>query len=694
MNNYEYHFENCYVSLDGNDLKIGNDSLERVWNVAGHVPTVVSLTNKVTGQEWITAEETYDWLSFANSKVAFYHSSFTSGERLSLMVEAETADDCGIARRHLRVKVSLEYKDCTVHWIHVIYPASPILRSFLQVVLKEKGKEGGMMSENVDTSKKQPLKSGHLREISDDFQDCFPLRPIHCGWKSVTFRDVTDDFDNLVDTNHGLFSRREPRFIQGNLLFVQDHLTKNGLILIKEGPTPHAYLGGTESDFFIKGMNVCTTGWSFDGKLVHQYGSLTTYGSTVLLWSGEEKDALSVLNEYHHAIHVYQPEKDAFVMSNTWGDMSADGRLSEKFLLDELEVAQRTGVTFYQIDDGWQNGTSCNSVLPGGAGGDGYYNHNPEFWKVNNRRFPNGLEPIIVSAKEKGIKMGLWFSPDSLNDFENWEKDSDTLIALHDQYGIHAFKLDGIGFTTKAGEENVTRFLQKVLHRTNGKVVFNMDVTAGIRSGYYGQLQYSSLFLENRFTGKFGSWPNYFPHCTLRNIWMLSRYYPTHRLQAEFLNVKRNAHLYPGDVLAPAACGIEYSFAVTMCANPLAWMELTGLDEESIAILERVVPKYRTIQSDLLRGHVLPIGEEPNGTTWTGFQSITSKRTGCFLVIRENHTKQEQRLQLWNLRDKTVKLERVLGSGVQEVIHIDLEGYASFKLDGPFQYALYKYSQA
>lgn len=688
MSTYQNSFEDCYVLLEGNELRIGNRSLQREWNIAGDIPIVVSLKNKMTNKEWFTTDETYDWLAGLNQKYAFFNGTFMSGEKLGLTVEADTDDDCGIARKHLRVKVSIEYQACFIQWIHIIYPGSPMLRSCIKVILKA----DATLPERVDLSEEQPVQKAHFHEISDDYQDSFPLEPKHCGWKSVEFVDVTDDFDNLVFTKQGLFSRRERRSVKGNLLFVHDHLSKEGLTLIKEGPTPLDYLGEIDSDFFIKGINVFTTGWGFGGKDINKHRTLTTYGSTVMLWSGNEEHALTMLNEYHNALHIFNPEKDAFIMSNTWGDQSSDGRLSEQFLLEELEVAKQTGVTFYQIDDGWQKGTTANSVLPGGAWGMGYYKHNPDFWKVNEKRFPRGLEPIIASAKEKGIRMGLWFSPDSIHDFENWEKDSQVLIDLHHQYGISAFKMDGIEFTSKAGEENLTKLLQKVLQGTEGKVFFNMDVTAGIRSGYYGQLQYGSLFLENRFTGKFGAWPNYFPHCTLRNIWMISRYYPSYRLQAEFLNVRRNVDLYEGDVLAPSACGMEYAFAITMFANPLAWMEQTGLDEESVGILGTIIPKYREVQSDILAGHVLPIGDEPNGTAWTGFQSITSDHTGYLLMIKEYNDDHEGSYKLWNLRNKTLHLESILGSSTQDSVDVGPEGHAAFQLNGKFTYALYKYS--
>lgn len=686
MTDYKSSFQDCYVMLEGNGLIIGNNALERIWDLGGDIPEIKSLKNKRTGKEWLSVGENYDWLSSPEHKYAFYHSCFTAGGLKGLSIESDRDDDCGIGRIHMRITVNLEYADYLIRWIHMVYPGTALLRSCIQVRTKDNNRD-------CQTALQTPVQ-GELfcsPELTDDYQDAFPLEPAHCSWKSVQFIDRTDDYDNLVHTRHGLLARRESRYMHGNLLQVEDRLTGEGATFIKEGPTPLAYLGNTKSDFYVKGQNVFVTGWGFGPDEVNRAGELTSYGGAVLLWDGEGTDADSALHEYHNAMHVFVPEKDAFVMSNTWGDQSCDGRLSEEFLLAELKKAEEVGITFYQIDDGWQKGTTSNSVLPGGVWGTGYYKENPDFWKVNPLRFPNGLEPVAASAKEKGIRLGLWFSPDSMNDFENWERDSHTLIDLHRRYGISAFKMDGVKLKSKIGEENLTRLLKRVITETQGKVFFNMDVTAEVRSGYFGRLQYGSLFVENRFTGVFGAYPNYYPHCTLRNLWMLSRYYPTNRLQMEFLNVKKNAGLYGGDVLSPASCGLEYSFAVTMFANPLAWLETTGLDEESAHLLGDIIPRYQKFQSDILQGHVLPVGDEPDGTRWTGFQSIKNGREGYLLIIREYNQETSHRYRLHRMPAGILRLQSLLGAGAQTQVQVDEECQAVFELEGQLSYALYRY---
>ncbi len=374
-------------------------------------------------------------------------------------------------------------------------------------------------------------------------------------------------------------------------------------------------------------------------------------------------------------------------MSNTWGDRSKDGKISEKFILDELEIAHRMDIDYFQIDDGWQAGATENSVVGGGIWED-YYNVNSGFWDVNKERFPNGLKPVADAARRNGIKLGLWFSPDSSNDFSNWEKDGNTLINLHHKYGINSFKIDAVNIRSKKGEENLFNMQQKVLQETEKKVFFNLDVTAQIRSGYFGRIQYASLFLENRYT----DWVNYYPHWTLRNLWMLSKYYPTYRFQVEFLNVKRHRNLYCEDPLSPENCGIEYTFATTMFANPLAWMELSGLDDETLILLESLIKTYKEYQSDILSGFIYPIGEEPSGFSFTGFQSVTGENTGYLLILKERNHNCCHSYLLKDIKNKKLQLKKILGYGCSRVEDVDENGEVVFELAGYFQYSLFQYT--
>lgn len=676
---YHNTFLDCYVHFENSILTIGNSRMERSWSLKEKLPQVLTLRNKKTGKQWLAEEPRGQWEAWHVEKDAFFKQGITTGEMQVLGIDAVCDNDLGIAEEHLKVTVYLTFGERKVDWVHLVCPEVSAMRSYLR----------------VGYSQAHP-HAERPEEWFDDYYDYLPLDTMHCNWKSVMLTDVTDDNDNLVVETRGILTRRETRQFRGNLLLVQEKIGSDGLLLVKEGPSAVGYLTEIKADFMAKGMDLHTVGWGFEPDLLQPGDTLETYGAAVILWDGEEQDALDALHRYNRAVRRYVPQRDAQIMSNTWGDGNADGRLCEEFLMNELRHASDLGITYFQIDDGWQKGTTINSVNATGdtVWGEGYYKSNPEFWAVNPQRLPNGLKPIEDYAKENGIVLGLWFSPDGENDYENWQRDAETLLNLHAKHGVIAFKMDGLTFRSKRGEENFGRLMRRVVEGSEGKVFFNLDTTASIRNGYFGRVQYGTLFLENRFTNNFGRWPNYWPHHTLRNLWMLSRYMPTERLQIEFLNVGRNVDKYFGDPLTPANWGQEMAFAVSMFASPLAWMEMSALGEGDAQALKKTIAAYRPVQADILGGRVLPIGEEPDGVSWTGLQSVGAGGSGYLLVMRELGGEDTHTVKLWDRKNCCLKLERIAGSGVQQYADVDEKGCAEFILEKPFSYALYRYSTA
>ena len=178
---------------------------------------------------------------------------------------------------------------------------------------------------------------------------------------------------------------------------------------------------------------------------------------------------------------------------------------------------------------------------------------------------------------------------------------------------------------------------------SQGRVVFNLDATAGQRGGYFFFNEYGNIFLENRYT----DWANYYPYQTLRNLWMLARYVPPEDLQIEFLNQWRNPEKYPADdPFAPARYSFDYLFAITMAGQPLAWLEATRLPEKAFAAAS-LVRLYRKHRVAFHRGTILPVGEEPSGRSWTGFQSIGSQQAGYLLIFREDNDRAQRDLAVW-----------------------------------------------
>lgn len=675
-------YKDCYIRFDGNQITAGNSMIERIWAAEGSIPYTVSVKNKANRKEWA---DTFRKPGF------FCHPRIDFSNRQSISLDrVYTCDDFTFGSEALYGEIVLEYKDVKVLWRVIIYPGKPVMRNSITLFSKyEKLTSLEKSNENYLPYEVNPDIFRKNRDI--DYMDHICLRPRHIKWKCMQLADQTDDNDNLLSERKGICTLRDMNLLKGNILTAEDTLEKSSIIFIKEGPTSEGYIGGTEQDYVIAGRSIFTAGngWTL-GEITPD--GISSYSTAMILCDSGTEPETYALKQYYECVHKYNEERDALVMCNTWGDMSCDGKICEDFILKELEIAEKMGVNYYQIDDGWQKGRSGASVFPGGIQDKSFYKQDPDFWTVDTNKFPNGLDKVTRKAADAGIKLGLWFSPDETDNYSLWRTDAEVIINLHERYGISAFKIDGVRFSCKTAEENLYKMMSYVVKKTHGKVFFNMDVTADCRSGYMGRVQYGNIFLENRFTDGFPKMPNYYPYRTLRNIWNISRCYPAYRIQAEVLNADRNKDLYSGDVFSPEKCGQEYILALTLFASPLMWMELTGLSEQQQKTLSKLITVYRHHQAAIQQGTVFPIGCEPDGTAWTGFQSVTDSRGGYILIIREYSKLSSEEIKLFALNGKALKTETILGQPVPPVIYTSDKGYAEFSLGKQHSYSLFRYT--
>lgn len=74
----------------------------------------------------------------------------------------------------------------------------------------------------------------------------------------------------------------------------------------------------------------------------------------------------------------------------------------------------------------------------------------------------------------------------------------------------------------------------------------DLDVTAGIRPGYFGAVASDPVFVENRYVRR-GDNRRWYPHHTLRELWLLSHAVDPVRLRMEVLNPARLPELYAAE---------------------------------------------------------------------------------------------------------------------------------------------------
>jgi hypothetical protein len=505
----------------------------------------------------------------------------------------------------------------------------------------------------------------------------------HLDLECVCFFDITDRRNNLVEAT-GVQPYRQPLTLSGNVMLIRDRLADRGLVLLKEAPCSDVQLASPGYDFVARLNDVELVGAGLRAEDLSETEWTPGYGFAFGAAGGDDCSRLAALQDYQNRLRVHEPARDDMIMLNTWGDRGQDKRMSEAFVLEEIAAGARLGVTHFQLDHGWETTQAADKTWP-------LVLTNiwatPHFWDVNPVRFPRGLRPCVEAARSAGIELCLWFNPSADDSYAHWRDDADALIRLHREHGIRTFKIDGVEIPDKRAELNLRRMLEAVLEATGRQAVFNLDVTAGQRFGYFDFTEYGNKFLENRYT----DWSNYYPHWTLRNLWMLSRYVTARSLQVEFLNIRRNPDKYPpGDPLAPARVSFDYAFAIAMASQPLAWFEASGLPEEAFEAIGPLARVYREHQAAFHAGTVLPIGECPGGTGWTGFQSCAGTG-GYVLVFREWNERNEATLQTWFKAGETIAFRRLAGAGFDFTASADGEGRILFKLPNPFSFAFYEY---
>jgi len=647
-------FGPCRAAWTGDELTIANDHVERKWRVENGLLYPTSYRDLGAARQWCV-------------KPAYIPAPSPPAELVdeprAVTFRHETGRENPVSAEALIVELTAAGASATLNYRFVIFPeARGVMMQLTVEDARRTAPSGAAAAEPPPEDADGPpsVKRDVLFPQVDLLEFIEPDSK-HLRLTQVTFKDQTDHHNELVQESSWLLHPNEGRLeLKGNLFVLEDTLSGDGLMFLKHAPLPGQRPSPCRFDLLCSGSAA-----SFWGPRDVPYGpdhpawpmpyQLAFYGHgmdgqagdgyawAMLAYTGGRAGQVAAIQTYQRQLRPYEAGRDGLFLSNTWGDRSGADRINREFVAQEVAAAARLGVDVVQLDHGWEKGTLSQLIANDGAW-QGFWAANPEFWEVETTRLPDGLDPLVAEARRLGMQFGLWFAPDSANDFANWQRDAEAVLGLHRQLGINYFKIDGLKLRTRAGERNLRRFFDRVLTESDGRVVFDYDVTAERRSGYFGMMHVGPLFVENRYT----DWHRYWPHQTLRNIWKLAHYVDPVRLRMELLNHSRNEALYAGDPLAPREFTPAYMFAVTMFTSPLGWFEVANLPE---CYFEQIAPlaKVRKAHLDaIFAGAIVPIGEAPDGTAWTGFVSgVSGGRSGYLLIFRELNDRPEwsQRLQ-------------------------------------------------
>ena len=442
----------------------------------------------------------------------------------------------------------------------------------------------------------------------------------------IQLMDDTDHHDELYFEKEYLLSRCEKPFdVSAPAIFLEDAIGGDGVAFFRKAPLPHARTDKSPD-------------WHVDPVRGRVSVLSNSYSHVKVEYSDGRRGRIRAATDFHRRFRSYVAGRDGLLLSNTWGDGNRDACINERFLMREVEAGAELGVDVIQIDDGWQKGRSANSAVlaKGEKGRWGSWWDVDGFWDVDTVRFPNGLKPVVEKAHSMGMKFGLWFGPDSSDDAANWKRDADFLLSLHRSLGIDYFKLDSMKSQTPLALSRQASLMDRLIGETGGRITIDLDVTAGVRPGYFAFPEIGPVFVENRYIRK-GDKRLWWPHRTLRNFWSLSHVVDPVRLRMEVLNPERMPELYPdGDPLAPSRWPRDAIFAISMYSSPLGWFEIQNLSAQTMSAWKPLIARWKRERDAIHAGYVYPVGACPDGLSWTGFVSVSRDGSGgTALLFRE-----------------------------------------------------------
>ena len=137
-----------------------------------------------------------------------------------------------------------------------------------------------------------------------------------------------------------------------------------------------------------------------------------------------------------------------------------------------------------------------------------------------------------------------------------------------------------------------------------------------------------------------------------------------------------------------------------MLANPLFWMEMRNLTPDDITTLRSIVSVYKQYRQEFFQARIRPIGQMPDGVSFTGFQIECGPGHGYLLCFREFTANSHYTYALRDLQGHCLKAT-VLYSGLSESnrsasIQTDDDGMPSLTvtMKQPRSYMLIQYQDA
>jgi len=644
-----------------NQLVVSSGMVKRTWNWTGSGFQTVGIEDLESGREWCTKEARYacDWL------LPGLINDTTQVKLVSLT--AKISDDEHFTSKHIEVVAEIHYEtQVAVQYVIWVYPGAPGIRTQLKV----KALHGMDQTSAVNL----PARNEYI-----------PL-----DWSGLNRRAI-GYYNNTQHSNAGnlrllreeLFTGsvlQPEKYDWASLLIAEDK--SGGLVLVKESHKCVNQQGLSTGAFHADARGFSSTGWGIQVKEIIEERWRSCWAHWLIPYTGGDNEREMAIKKFDRTRYPVDPELDIYILANTWGSGNNSEASREENVLLEMDVQSDLGIDVQQIDDGWQN--------PKGLG----WISTTE-WAPHTDRYPEGWQNVISSAKEKEMKLGIWFAVGSLNNIllekygNKWYADLEDIKQVYDQGKFTYYKFDMVNLNNYDDLESLMDMSRKFIQYTGHTTRINWDVTEiEARTGYYFARDMGNIYLANR-KSKLGKNVVYVPYIMLRDAWQVSKYVNLNKFQVSIQNIDEtdrevsNGHLY----------NHPYSVAIALMGSPIFFQETHYYSKEARDQIRPLLKVYKQHRNEMFKGYVFPIGDEPDDRSWTGFQNYYPEaNSGYLMVFRELYNSEaNHRIQLRFLSGKTINMTNLV-TGKTNTVRTDQKGFVDLSIDKPAGFLYLKYS--
>lgn len=649
------------VEVHGDQLEVFTGRIRRVWRWTGNGLVTVKIEDCARQQNPLLPTPAYacDW------DLPGAIDDGSSAELVSMTVAPD--DDDGFTNKHLQVMATIRYEAAKLElqFIIWVYPDAPGIRTQLRAKSL-----AGFDPKDLQWDDRSIKSHGGTLLMPGARVDYLPL-DISLP-NARRYWGYYNDPGNRHDQAHDMLEEKECRgfpifqaetidWASGEAVEYGDH----GFIIIKESPKCVNQRAHSTGGFFTGPGGVAVTGLGLTPQEIVPDRFRDCWATWTIVYSGGNDGLQLALKQFDSVRYPVFPERDMFILANTWGPSNPDGAefTDESFLRKEIPLLAKLGVDVLQIDDGWQK--------------HGRYQDAGEF----RPKYPDGWTSIKADCAKYGLRLGLWVSVRNAR-VEDLEKNLDEL-------GSITWKADFDHLASRTDYETRFKNLREVMKHAWMKTQFTLCPEYDEpRYGWYFAQEYGSIYLQNNQEG-LPAHLTMVPYQVLRQHWLMSKYFPANKLQVMLQNPKRTRK----DLSDAYQHGHGYCFAMGLPFVPVFFQSAQFLDEDGQKELGALIDIYKAHRKDIFTSYAFPIGDEPDNASWSGFQMVSTEREGGYLLLfRELHNSDAKRsIVLKFLSGKSIVLTDLQSGAIRNAV-VDADGGLDFEMDEPDSYRFYEYA--